>query len=98
MALATGWGLHLGADFIQKGTTKEIKQKRHIFIISIAFLVSVALGVWRANTYTEITTVNSQLSLTETNSITDSHFSAWPFIVISFVTFLLLSLLSSNIG
>ena len=92
IALAAGFGLHLGAHFIRKATTKIGARIRYAIVLSLAFLVAFALGVWRAHLYGDTVTINSQIDL---NNVTGpagpaapTTYSPWPFILITFISFL----------
>lgn len=87
IALAAGFGLHLGAHFICKAKTPISSRIRYVIVLSLAFLVALALGIWRATIYNDTVNINSQIEL-HSNSSTHASFSPWPFVVISFISFL----------
>lgn len=87
IALASAVGLHLGANFIRKALTKAAIIKRYVIVLSLAFVVALMLGVWRANLYTDTVNINSQIDLNSSASAATS-FSPWPFVLISIISFI----------
>jgi hypothetical protein len=85
-ALVAGFGLHLGANYICKATTLQIKKMRTAIVLIIAFLVAYALGIWRARSYSDASEINSQIDLHQPASHS-ADFSPWPFVLISFISF-----------
>lgn len=86
-ALITGVGLHLGANYISKAATERQKKWRTAQIVLSALALSVVLGTWRANNYSNSSSVNSEVDLGSTAS-TVTHYSPWPFIIFSFAAFI----------
>lgn len=85
-ALVAGFGLHLGAHFICKAKTILVRRIRFAIVLIISFLVAYALGVWRARSYSDASNINSQIDLHQSSG-SASNFSPWPFVLISFISF-----------
>lgn len=85
--LVTSFGLLLAANFICKTKTNFQLKLRWTIVLVLAFGVALALGIWRASTYNEVSQINSQVSLNHAASHSHSY-SPWPFVVLSFVSFL----------
>ena len=86
-ALVSGFGLHLAGNYICKSKTPFQAKRRWITVIAISFVVALSLGLWRANSYSEASNINSQIDPTQT-ATPSTEFSPWPFVIISFVSFL----------
>lgn len=86
-ALAAGIGIHVSANFICKAKTPFQKRIRIAIVILAAFLFALSLGIWRANVYSEVSKVKSEVDLNNPTNHSTSY-SPWPFVVISFVAFL----------
>lgn len=86
-ALVTAFGLFLSANFICKAKTIFQKRIRIAIVLAAAFGVALSLGVWRANTYNEISSFHSRIDLNQATE-NSSSFSPWPFVMLSFVSFL----------
>lgn len=86
IALASAFGLSLGAHYICKAINKKAKKERFAIVITLAFAVAAGLGIWRAGLYETSVNINSQIDLSSHAS--DANFSSLPFIVISFISFL----------
>lgn len=86
IALASAFGLSLGANFICNATTTPKKQQRFAVVILMAFIVAAGLGIWRAGLYSTSMHINAQIDEGGHATQTDS-FSSLPFILISFISF-----------
>jgi len=85
-ALVAGFGVHVGANFICKATTLHARKIRFVTVLVIAFFVASALGVWRAQSYSAASNINAEIDLRQSLG-TPANFSPWPFILISFISF-----------
>jgi ABC-type multidrug transport system fused ATPase/permease subunit len=85
-ALVAGFGLHLGANFICKAKDLQVKRIRYAIVLTISFFVACALGVWRAKSYSDASNISSQIDVNQPAG-EPAHFSPWPFILISFISF-----------
>jgi hypothetical protein len=86
IALASAFGLNLGANYICKATNTKVKKERFAIVIAIAFAVAAGLGIWRAGLYEASANINSQIDLSSHPA--DATFSSLPFILISFISFI----------
>lgn len=87
IAMASAFGLNLGAHHICRAEGKRRKQKRFVVVITLAFVVAAGLGIWRANISGTSANINSQIDVAN-YSAQPTNFSALPFILLSFISFL----------
>ncbi|MFN8250264.1 MAG: hypothetical protein U0V75_00175 [Ferruginibacter sp.] len=87
IALCTGIGLHIGGLYITDAPTAAVKRIRRAIVLSIALIVAVALGMWRALITTETVAISNQVSL-QNSSSQSFAMTMFPFIAISFTSFL----------
>ncbi|MBS1511060.1 MAG: hypothetical protein JST86_09475 [Bacteroidetes bacterium] len=88
IALCTAIGLHTGAGYIMEAQSPQDRKKRTVIVLSIAGVVAMALGVWRALITTETATINGLVNLNHSGNNQSFAMTVFPFIAVSFVSFL----------
>jgi len=86
-AVATGWGIHLGAHFIRSARDSVTQVRRLLAILAIGFILSLAVGMWRANHFSAVNQMDAAVKLEHEEEVQRTYV-AWPFITISFVVFI----------
>ena len=87
VALISGFGIYVSAGFIRKANSKKETIKRYLLVLSIAAIVCIGLGSWRAVMNGEINDANAQLSGTTTIVSTTSASPIF-YAILSFIAFI----------
>ncbi len=86
IAAAVSVGLHVGGGYIRKAENKFQTNWRYVIVLSVALIISCALGYMRTGLYNE--NIDLQLNTSEITVASNNEISVWTLAAISFILFL----------